>query len=102
MNGIFSYGKPRSLRIRNKPPTPINDMAQVFADPQVLARQMLVQLPHPEVGTFKTTGLPVKLAQTPGRIERRPPLLGEHTDEVLRECGLSDDEIGRLRAAAVI
>jgi crotonobetainyl-CoA:carnitine CoA-transferase CaiB-like acyl-CoA transferase len=81
---------------------PVLDIAQVFADPQVLARDMLVQLPHPEVGTFKTTGLPVKLSQTPGRIARRPPLLGEHTDEVLRECGITDAEIARLREQGVI
>ncbi len=81
---------------------PVLDVAQVFSDPQVLARQMLVQLPHPEVGTFKTTGLPIKLSRTPGGIERRPPLLGEHTDEVLRECGVADEEIARLRADGVI
>lgn len=81
---------------------PVLDIEQVFADPQVLARRMLMQLPHPEVGTFKTTGLPVTLSQTPGRIERRPPLLGEHTDEVLRECGLSDAEIERLRQQGVV
>ncbi len=81
---------------------PVLDVAQVFADPQVQARQMLVQLAHPEVGTFKTTGLPIKLSQTPGAIERRPPLLGEHTEEVLRECGITDDEIADLRAQRVI
>ena len=81
---------------------PVLDVAQVFSDPQVLARQMLVQLPHPEVGTFKTTGLPIKLSHTPGRITRRPPLLGEHTDEVLHECGVADEEIARLRADGVI
>jgi crotonobetainyl-CoA:carnitine CoA-transferase CaiB-like acyl-CoA transferase len=81
---------------------PVLDIAQVFADPQVRARDMLVQLPHPEVGTFKTTGLPVKLSQTPGRITRRPPLLGEHTDEVLRECGITDAEIAQLREQGVI
>jgi formyl-CoA transferase len=63
---------------------------------------MLVELPHPEVGTFRTTGLPVKLSETAGAITRRPPLHGEHTDEVLRECGLADSELERLRADAVI
>jgi len=81
---------------------PVLDVAQVFSDPQVLARQMLVELPHPEIGMFRTTGLPVKLLRTPGRIERRPPLLGEHTDEVLRECGVADAEIARLRADGVL
>ncbi|UCE84667.1 MAG: CoA transferase [Deltaproteobacteria bacterium] len=81
---------------------PVLDMAQVFADAQVLARGMLVELEHPELGTYRTTGLPVKLSASPGRIERRPPLLGEHTDDILAECGLSKREIDRLRRDAVI
>jgi len=81
---------------------PVLDIAQVFSDPQVLARQMLVELPHPEVGTFKTTGLPIKLSETPGAIERRPPLLGEHTDEILRAAGLTPSEITQLRSDEVI
>ena len=81
---------------------PVLDMAQVFADPQVLAREMLVELPHPELGTYKTTGLPVKLSDTPGAIERRPPLLGEHSEEILREAGLSSGEIAELRSLEIL
>jgi crotonobetainyl-CoA:carnitine CoA-transferase CaiB-like acyl-CoA transferase len=81
---------------------PVLDVAQVFADPQVLAREMRVVLPHPEVGEFQTTGLPVKLSRTPGAIERRPPLHGEHTDEVLRECGIEAAEIAELRACGAL
>jgi len=84
------------------PTGPVLDLEQVFDDPQVLARDMLVELPHPDLGTFKTTGLPVKLSRTPGRIARRPPLHGEHTEEVLRECGLSDGEIASLRSSRAI
>jgi len=81
---------------------PVLDLAQVFADPQVLAREMRLSLPHPELGTFHTTGLPVKLSATPGRIHRRPPLLGEHGREVLDECGLTRAEIDRLGAEGVV
>ena len=81
---------------------PVLDLEQVFRDPQVLARDMLVQLPHPEVGTFQTTGLPVKLSRNPGRIERRPPLHGEHTEEILRELGVAAEEVADLRSRGVI
>ena len=81
---------------------PVLDLAQVFSDPQVLFRQMLVELPHPELGTFKTTGLPVKLSQTPGAIARPPPLHGEHNDEILEEFGLSPEEVRVLRERGVV
>lgn len=81
---------------------PVLDLEQVFADPQVLARQMLVELPHPTRGRFRTTGLPVKLSRTPGAIERRPPLHGEHSEEILAECGLGSEEIAALRGAGTI
>jgi CoA:oxalate CoA-transferase len=84
------------------PSGPVLDMAQVFADPQVLARKMLVELPHPQRGTWKTPGLPVKLSATPPAITRRPPLLDEHTDEILREHGFAAEEIAALRAQRVV
>jgi CoA:oxalate CoA-transferase len=84
------------------PSGPVFDMAQVFADPQVLARNMLVELPHPQRGTWKSPGLPVKLSATPPAITRRPPLLDEHTDEILSEHGLAADEIAALRAQRVV
>ncbi len=90
------------LNAAGVPCGPVLDMGQVFSDPQVLAREMLVELPHPEVGTFRTTGLPVKLSRTAGSIHRAPPLHGEHTDQVLAECGLDDLEIARLRKDEVI
>jgi crotonobetainyl-CoA:carnitine CoA-transferase CaiB-like acyl-CoA transferase len=63
---------------------------------------MLVELPAADGGLVKATGLPIKLSESPGRIERRPPGHGEHTDEVLAECGLTGDEIADLRARSVI
>ncbi len=81
---------------------PVLNMQEVFENPQVLARNMKVEMPHPEVGTFITTGLPVKLSETPGKIERRPPLHGEHTEEILREFGIEDTEIDFLKRESVI
>lgn len=81
---------------------PVLDLAQVFTDPQVLAREMVVELAHPQRGTIRTTGLPIKLSETPGTIERRPPLHGEHTDEVLRSLGYAPDQISGLRSRDVL
>ena len=78
------------------------DVEQLFRDPQVAAREMLLELPHPEVGTFRTTGLPVKLSETPGEVRCAPPLHGEHTDAVLAECGFEAGAIAQLRAEEVI
>jgi len=81
---------------------PVLDLAQVFADPQVLAREMLVEMPMRDGAVFKTTGLPIKLSRTAGRIDRCPPGLGEHTDEILRESGLAESEIAGLRQESII
>jgi formyl-CoA transferase len=84
------------------PAGPVYSLEQVFADPQVLAREMKVELPHPGVGTYKTTGLPLKWSRTRTKIERRPPLFAEHTREVLRELGVADDEVAALEQAGVL
>jgi len=81
---------------------PINDYAAVFADPQVQAREMVVNIDHPTLGAVKALGSPIKMSGTPPDPSRRAPLLGEHTDEVLRESGVSEEEIGRLRSAGAI
>jgi crotonobetainyl-CoA:carnitine CoA-transferase CaiB-like acyl-CoA transferase len=91
-----------ALNAAGVPAGPVLGLADVFADPQVLAREMLVRLPHPERETFLTTGLPVKLSATPGAIRRAPPLHGEHTAEVLREAGYRRAEIDVLAKAGVI
>ncbi len=67
---------------------PINDLAQVFADPQVVHRRMRVTAPHPAAGSVHMVANPIKFSATPIEHDLAPPLLGEHTDEVLREIGL--------------
>lgn len=81
---------------------PINDYAQVFADPQVAARGMVLETDHPVLGRLRTLGSPIKMSATRADASRRAPLLGEHTDEVLGEFGLSRDEILALRSSGAI
>jgi formyl-CoA transferase len=72
---------------------PINDYAQTFEDPQVRARGMIVDVEHPVLGPLRTLGSPIKMSATPPVADRRAPLLGEHTREVLEEIGYSEEEI---------
>ena len=81
---------------------PIYNMEQVYHDPQVLAREMLVDTHDPELGTIHNIGIPVKLSETPGKIRRRAPALGEHSAEVLLEHGFSKEEVDALLSEAVI
>jgi crotonobetainyl-CoA:carnitine CoA-transferase CaiB-like acyl-CoA transferase len=83
------------------PAGPILTVEEMFKHPQIAAREMLLKMPHPELGEYLTTGLAAKLEMTPGKIVR-PPLVGEHTDDVLSEHGLSTDDLKRLRADGVI
>ncbi|HEV3178454.1 MAG TPA: CaiB/BaiF CoA-transferase family protein [Stellaceae bacterium] len=95
----------RELERVGVPCGPINDLAQVFADPQVQARRMTVELPHPAASGEPTRLIanPIRLSQTPIRYDRAPPTLGQHTDEVLRELlDLSAAEIAALRNDGVI
>jgi len=91
-----------TLNAAGVPAGPVLGLAEVFSDPQVLAREMLVRLPHPERETFLTTGLPVKLSDTPGEIRRAPPLHGEHSAAVLEEAGYGADEIAAFAKDGVI
>jgi formyl-CoA transferase len=81
----------------------INTVEQVFEHPQVLARRMLVEMPHPTADVLKMAGIPFELSETPGTIRLAPPLLGQHTEEILSQrLGASADEIERLRKDGVI
>ncbi len=81
---------------------PINGLSDVFSDPQVLFRDMLTEIPHPTLGKIKQAGIPVKFSQTKGSIDRHPPLLGEHTHNVLSDLGYSEDDIAGLKEEQVI
>jgi formyl-CoA transferase len=81
---------------------PINSYDQVFADPQVRARELVVETDHPTLGRIRTLGSPLKLSATPPIVARPAPRLGEHADAILREAGFSDREIGELRTAGAV
>jgi crotonobetainyl-CoA:carnitine CoA-transferase CaiB-like acyl-CoA transferase len=75
----------------------------VFADPQIVHRQMRMQLPHPTIGELPQVANPVRFSATPIAYDRAPPLLGQHTEEVLRErLGLDEARIAELRLGKVI
>ena len=80
----------------------INDLAEVFADPQVRARGMTVELPHALSGTVRLVASPMKLDATPVQYRHAPPRLGEHTDEVLEAFGIGADERATLRSKGVL
>ncbi len=92
-----------ALEANNVPCGPINDLAEVFEDPQVRSRGMRVDLPHPTAGTVSVPGSALKMSATPPEYRSAPPLLGQHTEEVLRErLGLDAAEVAALRERGVV
>ena len=81
---------------------PINTYAEVFQDEQISARDMVLETDHPTLGRLRTLGSPLKMSRTPPRPGRPAPLLGQHTDEVLREAGYAPGDLTALRTAGVI
>ena len=81
---------------------PINDLADVFGDPQVNQRDMRLTVQHPSAGEIQQTGIPVKFSATPGAIDAPPPVLGEHSVEILRQLGYQSEEIRELEGRRVI
>lgn len=84
------------------PAGPIHTIAQMAADPQTQAREMVVELQHPVAGRTRALGVPVKFSATPGRVRRPSPTFGQHTREVLQKAGYADDEIKALAAAGAV
>jgi crotonobetainyl-CoA:carnitine CoA-transferase CaiB-like acyl-CoA transferase len=81
----------------------VRDIAEVLADAQLDARQMIETVDHVTAGAVRVLGVPIKLSETPGAVRTAPPALGQHTEDILREdCGLSADDIAGLRASGAI
>jgi crotonobetainyl-CoA:carnitine CoA-transferase CaiB-like acyl-CoA transferase len=91
-----------ALEAAKVPCGPINGLDEVFADPQVRSRQMTTVMPHPLAGEVELVASPMKLSATPVQQRRPPPLLGEHTDEVLAEIGLGAEQVAELRRQGVV
>jgi len=93
----------RILATAGVPAAPVNNVAEMVADPQVQAREMFVELDHPAYGLLKTTGTPLKLSETPGRVRWLAPRPGEHNEEVFVSLlGYSHDDLARWHAEGVI
>ena len=84
------------------PAGPISGMSEVMSDPQVGHRGMVVDLDHPRAGRIRVNGVPVKFSETPGAVRMPPPVLGEHSEAILRSIGIGGDEIAALRKEGVI
>ncbi|MYA97710.1 MAG: CoA transferase [Nitrospinae bacterium] len=92
-----------TLRGAGIPCGPINNLAQVLSEPQILAREMVVDVDVPVAGPTKVTGVPIKLSETPGAVRTPPPTLGQHTDEVLESVlGMDEAQRNALREDGVV
>ena len=93
-----------NLCVKHKIPIgPINDIPSVLSDPQVKSRGMVQDIEHPSLGTIQQLGPVARFSKTPATLRAAPPLLGEHTDNILREeFGYHDSNITQLRADGVI
>ena len=92
----------RALADADVPGGAVTDVLAAFQSPEAAARSMLVEIEHPALGVLRQAGIPIEFGATPGSVRTAPPLLGEHTDEVLAELGLSVEEIARLREDGVV
>ena len=92
----------REFEAAGVPVGPVNKIGQVLADEQVKAREMVVEVKHSRIGATPALGLPIKFSETPGKIQRGAPTLGEHTDEVLAALGYDAAGITALRKAGAV
>jgi hypothetical protein len=90
------------LNAAGVPAGPVNTVPAALEQPQVAAREMVVELEHPVAGMLRMLGTPLKLSAQPASIRRPPPVLGQHSDEILAEAGYSATRIAELRSAGVI
>lgn len=95
------YWLPR-LEAAHVPAGPINTISQVLSDPQVVARNMLLELTHPVAGLIKIPGSPIKLSDTPAEVRFPAPVLGQHNEEILNSLGYSSQQIEEFRTQSVI
>jgi crotonobetainyl-CoA:carnitine CoA-transferase CaiB-like acyl-CoA transferase len=106
INEAFSARPAREWAARLKavgvPCTLVNRIDQIVTDEQVMSRDMVVEMDVPDLGRIKVAGLPLKFSDTPGRLERHPPHLGEHTHEVLRALGYDKSRIDALAGRGAI
>jgi len=91
-----------NLEASGVPVGPINKIGEMLVDPQVLAREMVVEVNHPKAGRTKALGLPIKFSDTPGSVRSAAPLLGQHTRVVLMSLGYSDQEIKALEKSGAV
>src|SRR4029453_12358922 len=91
-----------ALEAAGVPCGPINTVPEVFEEPQVKHRNMLIDVPHPLSGTVPLLNTPMRFTEQPLQAERAPPLLGEHTEEIVREAGYDETRIESLREAGAI
>jgi len=92
----------RELEAEGVPVGPVNRIGDMLADPQVKAREMVVEVDHPSAGRVSALGLPIKFSETPGAVRRAAPLLGEHTREVLRGLGYDAARIEALEREGAV
>ena len=90
------------LRESGFPCGPVNAIDEVFSDPQLLHRDMLVTMDHPKIGEIKQIGAPLKFSETPCSVGLPPPMLGQHTDEVLKLIGYTEEEVAALKKDSVV